>query len=144
MKRTVTPPDGGFTGGGLTIPWGIAVDGADNVWVANFEKGGLTSFCGANRSACPKGSKTGDPISPDKTGYTSELLDRNTAVQVDGSGNVWLANNWKDLPIQTDPAGDGLVVFLGLAAPIHTPLIGTPRQPEVRPQNSFEARRPST
>ncbi|MGH3182412.1 MAG: hypothetical protein ACRDOE_10985, partial [Streptosporangiaceae bacterium] len=25
-----------FTGGGLTAPWGIAVDGNDNVWVANF------------------------------------------------------------------------------------------------------------
>lgn len=25
-----------FTGGGLTIPWGIAVDGNDTVWVANF------------------------------------------------------------------------------------------------------------
>ena len=25
-----------FTGGGITIPWGIAVDGNDTVWVANF------------------------------------------------------------------------------------------------------------
>ena len=128
-KRGERSPTGGFTGGGLTIPWGIAVDGADTVWVANFEKGGLTNFCGANRSACPKGHRTGDPISPDITGYTSELLDRNTGVAVDSSGNVWLTNNWKNIPIQTNPAGDGLVVYLGLAAPVLTPSIGPPRQP---------------
>jgi hypothetical protein len=128
-KRGERSPTGGFSGGGLTIPWGIAVDGADTVWVANFEKGGLTNFCGATRSACPKGHKTGDPISPDVTGYTSELLDRNTGVAVDSSGNVWLTNNWKDIPIQTNPAGDGLVVFIGLAAPVLTPSIGPPRQP---------------
>lgn len=122
-------PDGGFTGGGLTIPWGIAVDGADTVFVANFEKGGLSQFCGADRSACPDGYVTGDAISPDITGYSSELLDRNTGVAVDPSGNVWLANNWKDIPIQTDPAGDGVVVFIGLATPLRTPLIGPPQQP---------------
>ena len=35
-------------------------------------------------------------------------------MQVDGSGNVWLANNWKNIIIPTDPFGDGLVVFLGI------------------------------
>ena len=25
-----------FTGGGITLPWGIAVDGNDTVWVFNF------------------------------------------------------------------------------------------------------------
>lgn len=122
-------PVGGFTGGGLTIPWGIVVDGADTVWVANFEKGGLSNFCGARVSTCPTGLKTGDPISPDVTGYSSELLDRNTGLTIDSSGNVWLANNWKDLPIQANPAGDGLVVYIGLAAPVLTPMIGAPRQP---------------
>ena len=28
--------DSPFTGGGLTIPWGVAVDGNDTIWVANF------------------------------------------------------------------------------------------------------------
>jgi hypothetical protein len=128
-ERGELSPAGGFTGGGLTIPWGIAVDGADTVWVANFEKGGVSNFCGARRSACPEGLTTGDPISPDGTGYSSELLDRNTAVQIDSSGNVWLANNWKNIPIQANPAGDGLVVYIGLAAPVLTPMIGPPRQP---------------
>lgn len=115
--------------GGMETSWGIAVDGDDKVWVANFKKGGLSSFCGANTDACPAGYKTGDALSPDVTGYHSDLLDRNTAVEIDSSGNVWLANNWKDIPIQTDPAGDGMVVYIGLAAPIKVPLIGTPEKP---------------
>jgi len=50
-------------------------------------------------------------------------------VQVDPSGNVWLTNNWIKVPVQTDPFGDGLVVYLGMAAPVKAPLIGTPQQP---------------
>jgi hypothetical protein len=45
-----------------------------------------------------------------------------TAVQVDQSGNVWVANNWETInPIV---GGDGLVEFIGAAAPVATPLIG--------------------
>ncbi len=116
--------------GGLTIAWGIAVDGADNVWVSNFTAaGGVSQFCGARSGSCPQGVATGDALSPDSTGYHSDLLDRNTAVEIDPSGNVWLTNNWKDLPIKPDPVGDGMVVFIGMAAPVKSPLIGTPEQP---------------
>ena len=115
--------------GGLTIAWGIAVDGLDNVWVANFTRGGVSHFCGARAGSCPGGVNTGDALSPDITGYHSDLLDRNTAVEVDSSGNVWLTNNWKDVPIQPDPVGDAMVVYIGLAAPVKAPLIGPPQQP---------------
>ncbi|MEO5361033.1 MAG: NHL repeat-containing protein [Nitrospirota bacterium] len=118
-----------ITGGGLTEPWGIAVDGDDNIWVANFKDQRLTQLCGAKHWRCPPGYRTGDPISP-STGYTSDALVRNTGVVIDPSGNVWVANNWKTIPVQTNPGGDGLVVFIGLAAPVKTPLIGTPQQPE--------------
>ncbi|MBF0320560.1 MAG: hypothetical protein HQL01_12235 [Nitrospirae bacterium] len=118
-----------LVGGGMTKPWGIAVDGDDNVWVANFEGQRLTQLCGARPSKCPPGYKTGDPISP-ATGYTSDALVRNTGVAIDPSGNVWVANNWKSVPVQTNPGGDGMVVFIGLAAPVKTPLIGPPQQPE--------------
>ena len=43
-------PDGSLTryvGAGMTIPWGIAVDGDDNVWVANFSGERLSHLCGA-------------------------------------------------------------------------------------------------
>ncbi len=60
----------GSTRGGLAIPWGIAADGNDNIWVANFAGQRLTELCGARPQNCPPGKRTGDPISPD-TGYGS-------------------------------------------------------------------------
>ena len=118
-----------FTGGGLTLPWGIAIDGNDNVWVANFGRKRLSEFCGAKPETCPAGLKTGDPISPAVTGYSSDALTRNTGIAIDPSGNIWLANNWNEVPIQTNPGGRHLVVFVGLAAPVKTPLGGPPEQP---------------
>ncbi|GAA4657686.1 hypothetical protein GCM10023347_05740 [Streptomyces chumphonensis] len=122
-----TTPDEPFVNDGLFLPWGIAVDGDDTVWVANFGGHRLANLCGARESACPSGLRTGDPISPADTGYPSDGLDRNTAVQIDPSGNVWLANNWRTVPLQTNPGGREMVVFIGLAAPVRTPLLGPPR-----------------
>jgi hypothetical protein len=48
-------------------------------------------------------------------------------VQIDASGNVWVANNLKR--IAPTVGGDGLVEFIGLAAPVKTPLIGPPQRP---------------
>jgi len=115
-----------FDGAGMTVPWGIAVDGDDTIWVANFAGSRLSHLCGARVETCPTGH-AGDPISPAQTGYAFDGLQRNTGVQVDGSGNVWVANNWKTVPLPADPYGGGLVAFLGLAAPVSVPLIGTPR-----------------
>jgi DNA-binding beta-propeller fold protein YncE len=132
---------GAFTGGGLTIPWGIAVDGADNVWVANFAGRRLSHFCGARPRNCPPGLETGEPISPSR-GYRFDGLARNTGVAVDPSGNVWLANNWKRdplVPVEVEPGvtklvaqnpGDfQIVAFVGLASPVRTPLLGPVRSP---------------
>lgn len=77
----------GFTGGGLTIPWGIAVDGNDNVWVANFAGKQLSELCGTKPENCPPRTDTGQAISP-RTGYGPDGLVRNTGVQIDPSGNV--------------------------------------------------------
>ncbi|WP_139417883.1 hypothetical protein [Agromyces laixinhei] len=124
-------PDGSterFDGAGMTVPWGIAVDGDDNLWVANFAGRRLSHLCGARASTCPDG-EAGHEISPADGGYGFDGLQRNTGVQVDPSGNVWLTNNWIAVPVQTDPFGDGLVVYLGMAAPVKAPLIGAPQQP---------------
>lgn len=124
-----TPSAGSpYTGGSLYMPWGIAVDGDDNVFVANFNGKRLSYLCGADPSNCPPGFNTGDPISP-AGGYIFEGLTRNTGVQIDASGNVWLANNWEILPVPTNPGGHQLVVFIGLGAPVKTPLIGPPVRP---------------
>ena len=139
---------GHFSGGGTDGPWDTAIDGEDNVWVANFGPleppsnftGKLTKLWGVN---APPGHNVGDPISP-PTGYTvpsagSEVLLHNgdplygpgappsfipmmrqTAVVIDQAGNIWSINNWKpDVVIDFggNPGGDGIVIFVGLAAP---------------------------
>ena len=52
---------------------------------------------------------------------------RVTAVQIDPSGNVWATNNWKAIPVQTNPGGYQVVVYVGLAAPVQ------PSTPTARP-----------
>lgn len=117
-------------GGGIKNAWGVAVDGADNVWVANFSGRRLSALCGTRPRSCPAGKRrTGASISPRKTGYGFDGLVRSTGVAVDPSGNVWLTNNWKNVPIQTNPGGYQIVAYLGLAAPVKTPLIGQPERP---------------
>jgi hypothetical protein len=126
MVYAIRPDDteiGHFNGGGMDGPWDTAVDGEDNVWVANFGPlesgppfiGRLTKLAGVN---APPGKNVGDPISP-ATGYTvptagSEVLLHNgdplygpgttasfipmmrqTAVVIDQAGNIWSINNWK-------------------------------------------------
>jgi hypothetical protein len=129
-------PGSPFTGGGLTLPWGIAVDGNDTVWVFNFgavpveqttdRPTGISRFCGVDTRGCPKGLKTGDPISPE-TGYRSDALERITGGQIDPSGNIWLTNNWKlDANPIRNPFGNAIVVAVGAAGPLKTPLIGPP------------------
>ncbi len=128
---TVLPP---FDGNNSIVgPWGVAIDGNDNVWVANSTGRSVTQLCGVRTETCPPGLKTGDPISP-SSGYIGGLQII-TDVEVDPAGNVWVANNW-DLPVKAgfkkDPpealstrfGGDGAVVFFGLAKPVRTPLIG--------------------
>jgi hypothetical protein len=120
-------PDGqvaGFTDrGGLNSPWGVTVDGNDDVWVANFgHLGILYDYTNAAVSKLagvdsPSGLPVGQPISPE-TGYTlptagepvtlpdgSPLYEdgtpcynplmRMTSVTIDQAGNLWAVNNWK-------------------------------------------------
>jgi hypothetical protein len=111
----------------LIGPWSIAVDGNGNLWVASFIGQTLTELCGANTSACPPGAHTGDVLSPARRGFTNGGLEHLTAVQIDESGNVWVANNWRRLVPTV--GGDGLVEFVGRAPPVKTPMIGPPQRP---------------
>lgn len=115
---------------GLRWPWGIAVDGNDNVWVANFAGQRIAELCGVKKDSCPPGVASGDTISPD-SGWYSDALTRVTGIAIDPSGNVWMANNWLLDAFRNpeNPGGHQVVVFIGIAGPVATPLIGPPRQP---------------
>jgi sugar lactone lactonase YvrE len=137
---------GTFNGGGINGPWSVTVDGEDNVWVANFgplpgnfRKGRVSKLSGISSDQ----NKLGQPLSP-RTGYTlpsagQEVLLHNgdplygpgkppsysplmrvTGLGIDKAGNIWAMNNWKPSflkDISTNPGGDGVVIFVGLASP---------------------------
>ena len=117
-----------FTGGGSIVgPWGITVDGDDHVWVANGFGKTVTELCGARTDNCPPGYKTGDTISPPKTGYVGKGMQYLTGIVVDPAGNVWVANNIDhmneacfarppDEALATRCGGNGFVEFYGLAS----------------------------
>ena len=115
-------------------------------------KFGVSRLCGANADKCLPGMKLGDPLTP-STGYTLpsggkqvllhngaplnggatktpvyKPLMRETAVQPDIAGNLWVTNNWKpgDLADYLNPGGDGLVIFVGVAAPVAPKLYSGP------------------
>ena len=140
---TVLRPDGSqypgspFYGPSLPGPWATAIDGDDNVWVANFAgvSGQFAHLCGARTENCPPGFKTGEPISP-PLGYVGGGLQMNTDLAIDPAGNVWVMNNWQEIgacfhrlseALSTRCGGDGVTIFYGMAKPVRTPLIGPAR-----------------
>ena len=81
--------------------------------------------------------KMGDAISP-PGGYVGGGLQAQIDLAIDPAGNVWVGNNWDNFdavlsrvpePLSTRGAGQGLVVFYGMAKPVRTPLIGPVQQP---------------
>jgi streptogramin lyase len=124
---------GGYQGGGIHGPWGIALDGANNLWVGNFGPlepgsvfhGRLTQLAGGSSSR-----PLGDALTP-QTGYTLPTagqpvmlhngeplygegapptyipMMRTTGLRVDAAGNVWTCNNWKP-SFDVDAAGNPL------------------------------------
>jgi hypothetical protein len=99
--------------------WGVAVDGSDHVWVAGFQRENVTEL-----------DDDGTPVSSAKTGFTSKAFQHITALQIDPSGNVWLANNWSSgSSLAQFVGGNGLVKLVGAATPVATPLIGLPKRP---------------
>ncbi len=116
--------------GELNAPWGISVDGNDDVWVANFMGRGVTFMVGASPNGRTGSCHTGDVLHTIHSGSIQMLTD----VVVDQAGNLWCANNW-NLPqtvmqVNPDPAystwggGSGVLVIYGIAKPAQTPVIG--------------------
>jgi PKD repeat protein len=103
-------PASGFDGGGLNEPYGIAIDGAGNVWATNLGGYDISEF-----------SNAGVPLSP-ATGFMGAQVvgPYDAGIAVDGSGNVWIADN----------AYNNVSEFVGAATPVITPIAaGLPATP---------------
>jgi streptogramin lyase len=99
--------------GGIDYPNSLAIDGNGNVWVANYHGNTISAFAGANPGPA------GTALSP-ASGYGLDAgMDLPFGIALDASGSVWVA----------DHAMSAVTQFIGLAAPIATPLLGPPKQP---------------
>lgn len=114
----------------------------------------IVQLCGATGN-CPYGVSMGNAITP-STGYTlpsagSQVLlnsgqplygagappsylplMRLTSVNADMAGNIWATNNWKPSGLNDlllNPGGDGMVIFVGVAAPTKAPSLGPAQSP---------------
>ena len=122
--------DGLHGGEAINIPWGLNIDGNDDVWVGNMWARSVTLLAGDNTKGHPAGTKTGDVIHVFQSGSIQMVTD----VSIDPAGNVWAANNWNILeaaavrirlvPPRLGAAGSGFTVIYGVAAPVKPPRIG--------------------
>jgi hypothetical protein len=104
----------GQTGGGVDHPQAVAVDGAGRVWAGNFHTGTLSEFAGST-STTP-----GMPLSPAAGLGTDAKLGSPFALAIDPSGNLWVSNS---------NGANTVTVFVGLATPVKTPLLGPSQLP---------------
>jgi PKD repeat protein len=104
----------GFKGGGIVHPQGIAVDGAGNVWIANYRGPSISELAGAG-----SGSTAGTVLSPTAGWAPDANLLEAFALAIDASGNVWV----------TSFGSNTITEYVGLAAPVKTPLLGPVRVP---------------
>jgi hypothetical protein len=94
-----------YSGGGLSTPQQLAVDGAGQIWIVNSGNNSLSVF-----------TNSGTPLSPATTGYISGVTGSGaysnpTSVSIDISGNVWVSNG----------TNNTVVELLGAAAPTAPP-----------------------
>ena len=100
------------TGGGIDHPQGIAVDGAGTVWIANYLSNSISEAKG--------GSAASTPLVSPSTGFGTDAgILQPYGLAIDASGSVWVSNF----------GNSTLTQFIGIAAPVKTPLAGPPQQP---------------
>ena len=142
----------GFTGGGLSSPYCIAFDANDNAWVANSGSNSLSEFDQSGNGTAYTGGGlafphclaidgnntvwalngrslllsnfASDGTLLNSTGYSAAVPVSNaSSLTIDGSGNIWVTSE------------SSLVQFIGVAAPVVTPL--NPGTVGIKPQYHF-------
>ena len=121
--------------GAISIPWGVNIDGNDDVWATNGWSLRVVYMAGADPKGHPAGTKTGDVLHVFNSGVFESIID----LSIDAAGNAWSTNNWNDLPVATgindNPAhstwggGTGINVIYGVAEPVQPPRMGKVRRP---------------
>jgi streptogramin lyase len=114
-KAGVVLSNGTYAGGGIDHPQGIAIDGAGNVWIANYRNAAISELAGASLA----GVAPGTTLSPSVGIGPHAALNETYSIAVDASGNLWVSNF----------GSNTITEFIGLAAPVRTPLISLPAAP---------------
>jgi len=96
-------------GGGVLSSYGMATDGAGNVWTTNPNIGDAPSPYHDSISAF---SNAGVALSP-SAGFTPGGLSTPWGEAIDGSGDVWVTNQ----------SGNSVTELIGAAVPVVTPLV---------------------
>jgi hypothetical protein len=123
-----------ITGGGLTSGPAMAIDAANHVWILNSDSfnAPTTPITLSEFSAAPSSFAT--PLTP-STGYGNDANAVNpgvfsTNLVVDSSGSIWTSGII--YPVSnggSNSYAEGLTQFVGLAAPVKTPVLGPPQAP---------------
>jgi hypothetical protein len=111
----------GYTGGGLDVPEGIAIDSTEHVWLTNgmpTDTGGVSEF-----------TNTGSPVS--STAYANgggNASNTPRGIAFDQSGNAWIVNSSANslIELSTADAAVGTSPFSGggLAGPLNIAIDG--------------------
>jgi hypothetical protein len=131
---TQPAPDGFTANNVINVPWGVSIDGNDDVWVGTCFSRCVVLLAGADTQGHPSGTKPGDVIHVFRSGNMQILTD----AVIDPAGNVWAANNWNNLNAVASPdptratstwgGGSGFTIIYGVAAPVKPPLMGQVRK----------------
>jgi hypothetical protein len=115
-------PSGGYTTAGIKQPYyGVALDGAGNVWTAN------------NNGSVSELTNSGTALSP-TTGYTGGQQAFDWGIAIDGSGDTWVAN-------YNNGSGGSITELIGSATPVITPICaGLPVTPTSNGTSSLGTR----
>ena len=101
--------------GGLGYPWGVAIDGAGNIWMSNSYNSyaAVSEFSSSGAAITPQNSTQNGYIIPGAQGAPM-------GIAIDGSGNVWVANS---NGTAYGHANGSVGEYVGAATPVVTPVV---------------------